>query len=263
LELLSAIGDCKGKHSILSYQVKTNRFVVDPEEQKFYLDQVHDFALQQRFWEYVCEQSKERNVTYLGVVLVGYSEDWKNLEHISSDPPDLCSRLRPATTQILQPNERLLLDVGFGNGVGEKHSNWMLIDESRRSIEMFEPWGSNTLEPDLNQTRLAQDVIHYLKTCHRDFSRYTLIPSIMLCPLLQRYKLQGKHPLCVYYNMLYMLLRITCSKLTRGQILKMLSDLIPERDAYWINRLHCLLRYVATMEPRKIKVPFGLQTWLD
>jgi hypothetical protein len=220
---------------LVEYDEEKNKYRVNEEEKKVY-NESQDIMKQLAFWKELQKLAPTQTFDFLGHVEFYYTN------------PNSIQIENQVYVRLKHTSQKLLLYVSYLiHGTENAHANWMLIDHKEKTIEMFEPWGSQVSFLPQDHLAIMKKATQLLITQidMKELSSYKLIPPTLLCPIMQGYKWQIKLPLCFYYGVLYMFLRVTCPTLTRDAILKMFSNMAPQQHATWLNYVHCLIQSVA------------------
>lgn len=140
------------------------------------------------------------------------------------------------------------LDKSSKEAIREYHSNVILVDRDKHTIELFEPHGS------LGYSAIPTVSIRVLQE-FRDFlirngylspteaQIYQWMSPLDLCPR-SSYQWQSKLPVCAYFSYLYLLIRLLCPTLSREFILTQLTH---EKEIVISNAFHALVKQYADM----------------
>lgn len=112
------------------------------------------------------------------------------------------------------------------------HANCLVVDNRRRTCELFDPHGHLTKTKDT-------DLVHRLALLIKVPSTYTNLSPPELCPATWIW--QTRWPLCFYYVILYFILRVTCPQNSRESILVRVSKLSNRERDHLLAQVHCLV----------------------
>jgi hypothetical protein len=126
---------------------------------------------------------------------------------------------------------KILYDVGIWSQAGG-HGLCLLIDNDNHTVEIFDPHGSRASFSD--EKKVIEESVKLLQV-PQEYK--LLLPSD--CP--RNWAWQTDRPLCFYYSLLYLILRIGCRNRSREDILVQVSRLQPEKRDQLLLHVHCLL----------------------
>jgi hypothetical protein len=105
------------------------------------------------------------------------------------------------------------------------HALLLFIDTSLKSVELFDPHGSELDKETIGTYRNL--LPHILKAIQLPGDNWRILLPMDLCP---SWNWQRNIPICWLYTILYLILRISCPHQTRAQILSEVSSLPKEQQ---------------------------------
>jgi hypothetical protein len=160
--------------------------------------------------------------------------------------------------------------IAFEVGIWEKeegkegkeefgHANVLLVDKTKKTIELFEPHGSS-LEVEEAENRIGEAVVWLVMNqilTEAEIPSYKIELPHNFCP----YSWQTKLPLCTYYSLLYLLLRVGCPNLSRDALLTVtFSSSLDKKHILLLNAFHCFIeKAIQDIQPVFL---YQIEKWL-